>query len=130
MTDDELPRPLSAREAETLQFILSVEDDRLIPLREQAATATVVRRCTCGCATIDLSVNQEVAGRFDDRPDFWITSTAVPDPDLPEAYFLYLFVRDGWLSSLEIAYIDEPPPKFPPIEVWDQPRASEAPPRH
>ena len=51
-------RPLSAREAETLRFILSHDDPRLVPLREQAEVASVRGMCHCGCATIDLAVDR------------------------------------------------------------------------
>ena len=49
---DGYPRPLSNREAEILRFMLGVDDDRLDPLREQAASAVVTGMCTCSLLEI------------------------------------------------------------------------------
>ena len=59
MTPDEIyPRPLTAREAETLRFMLSSADPRLVRLREQSEVAMVTGKCACGCAAIYLRVDR------------------------------------------------------------------------
>lgn len=64
---DGYPRALSDREAEILRFMLGVDDDRLDPLREQAASAVVTGMCTCGCATIHLAVDRVRGCQFVSR---------------------------------------------------------------
>jgi hypothetical protein len=84
----------------------------------------VIGRCGCGCATIDLWVDPTRAG----------PSTVVRDAIPVEArslrddppYELLLFVRDGYLESVEIVdYADEhrfrefPPPTDFLAPWWD-----------
>ncbi len=127
MADDlrEFPRALTRHERATLDFILSVDDDRLGPLREQATTATAVAGCQCPCASIDFAVDRARGNRSDQLPNFEITTAAVVNPDKNEVYFLSLFIRRGWLSLLDISYIDVVPEEFPPIDIWDPPQISE-----
>ena len=51
------PRPLTHREAATLRFVLSVDDPRVLSLREQADFVVVRGLCPCGCASISLEVD-------------------------------------------------------------------------
>jgi len=44
-----------------LSFLLEPEFPGVEALRLQAATARVVRRCECGCATIDLEADPAAA---------------------------------------------------------------------
>src|SRR5436309_2398133 len=53
------PRPLTDREAEILDFLLTPDFPGRDALRAQANTAKVVGRCSCGCATIDLATDPE-----------------------------------------------------------------------
>jgi hypothetical protein len=105
------PRPLSEREAEILRFLLGLDDARLEPLREQAMSAVVTGMCTCGCATIHLAVDRERT-----RPALLcspVVSAHTRDIEGEAVFGLLLFLDEGWLSLLEIWYIDEPPPEFP-----------------
>jgi hypothetical protein len=118
-SQDEYPRPLTDREAEILDFLLGLEDDRLAPLREQARTAVVAGTCACGCATVDLAVD-----RNSGTPANLCSPVVSADSranDLP-AVGLLLFLDEGWLSLLEIWYIDAPPAEFPAATVFGAPR--------
>lgn len=118
---DPYPRSLSAREADTLRFLLSVDDDRLEPLRAQAATAYVTGTCGCGCATIHLAVDRERTPAAVDLCGMVASADARPvEGDLGSG--LLLFLDDGWLSLLEIWWIDVPPPEFPPVPAFEPPR--------
>jgi hypothetical protein len=120
------PRPLTGRETETLEFMLSASFPGNEVLREQAAQALVVQRCTCGCATIDLGLHSDapVAPEIQGAP---LIQTRARDMDAHPAG-LMLFVRDGRLSSLEIVWYDESQmtPEFPAPEFWEPPTATTA----
>jgi hypothetical protein len=119
------PRSLSPREAEILDFLLTVDDPRVEPLREQRRTAVVTGTCTCGCASVDLAVD-----RLASRPATVCSPVLEADlrsselerigPD--EAYGLLIFLDEGWLSLLEIWWIEKPPPEFPPASAFEAPR--------
>jgi hypothetical protein len=119
------PRPLTEREQATLDFMLSPDDSRLEPLREQAKTARVTGMCTCGCATIDLAVDRQTSTRAPGLRSPAVDSYSRNRVDSVEARDLILFVDDGWLSSLEVVFYDGPPPaEFPDLELMEQPYAT------
>jgi hypothetical protein len=122
----DFPRPLTQREAETLQFMLSAGFPGDEVLREQAAYAVVVEQCTCGCATIDLGLTGDapVAPQLQGAP---LVQTRARDMDA-QPVALMLFVRDGRLSSLEIVWYDEGQMtgEFPEPAFWEPPAASTA----
>jgi hypothetical protein len=121
----QVPRPLTPREAEILQFMLSPDGPRLAPLRDQAEVATVVRTCGCGCATIDLAVD-----RIKTKPAIGLSRVPIETVSLEQAdaratFFLDLFLENGWLSSLEISYLDTIPSEFPPASAFRPPTVRE-----
>jgi hypothetical protein len=130
MDDDPLaagspfPRPLTGREAEILQFMLSAGFPGNEVLREQASRALVIEQCTCGCATIDFGLEPDapVAPEVQGAP---LIQTCARDMDEQPAA-LMLFVRDGRLSSLEIVWYDESQVtgEFPAPGFWESPAAS------
>lgn len=77
-------------------------------LRGQAARATAVLGCSCGCGTIDIVVPA-------DAP-----ATGLPDGPAAEANLndaagepvggVLLFVRDGFLDRLEVYSYEDPLP--------------------
>jgi hypothetical protein len=117
------PRPLTGREAETLEFMLSAGFPGDEVLREQAGRALVIEQCTCGCATIDfeLAANAPVAPEIQGAP---LVQTRARDMD-EHPISLMLFVREGRLSSLEIVWYDEAQMtgEFPALDVWEPPTA-------
>jgi hypothetical protein len=89
-------------------------------LREQAAAAVAVGLCRCGCPTIYLSVDRARAQRAPVAARVSVESVAHD-----EMSFLLVFTDDGWLTSLELAWVtDEPPETFPPVEAYAAPRAA------
>jgi hypothetical protein len=115
------PRPLTALEARTLVRLLPEGGfEGVMQYRAQAEHCMVHSMCPCGCATINLAVDQELAPR----------SNALGTPLLPiegraedatgRPLELILFAADGWLSSLEIVYYsDATPREFPDPTVWE-----------
>ncbi len=109
---------MSDREAATLAFMLAVDDARLEPLRRQADALTVVWECTCGCATVEFDVDRSrssaVVGLCSP-----VTESVSRVRDGDEVSDLILFVKDGWLSSLEIVWYSKPIPEFPPVSEFE-----------
>ena len=102
-----------------LDFLLAVDAPGIDELRAQSATAGVVGRCTCGCATIDIAVDRSraPAAPFTRSPAIEARTELSEDPE--KARELLLFVDDGWLAGVEIVYHGaEPPREFPPPETF------------
>jgi hypothetical protein len=118
------PRPLTSRETETLELMLSAGFPGNEVLREQASQAMVIEQCRCGCATIDLGLESDapVAPEIQGAP---LVQTRARDMDA-HPVGLMLFVRDGRLSSLEIVWYDESQMtgEFPAPDFWEPPTAS------
>jgi hypothetical protein len=145
-------RPLTDREREILSFLLSAPG---IPdgdvLRRQAEVAIGSGRCSCGCASIGLKVDQSSVpqARLDLEPDLveaWTEDIAGAhqlgplvflgedlryDPavqptegDLEGVIGLILWVEEGWLSGIEVwaAGNFRDPATFPPAELFGAPR--------
>ena len=115
-----MPRPLSAREREILDLLLSVEFPGVTELREQARSVTADREGMI----IDLIVGDEL-------PRAEVLSRtpvqAVVDGDGYDGGLL-LFVDDGQLSALEYWWVtEEKPSMLPPLSavgrpIWDSGR--------
>jgi hypothetical protein len=121
MAESEFPRALTRRERDTLSYLLAVDFPGVEELREQARVASVVGRCRCGCATIELSVDAARARPAASREPVPVEArtheVAAGGP-----LELILFVRDGWLDSLEITYYaNETPVEFPPLDAFEPP---------
>jgi hypothetical protein len=118
------PRPLTGREAEILEFMLSAGFPGDEVLREQARHALVIEQCTCGCATVDfgLAADAPVAPEIQGAP---LVQTRARDME-EHPVSLMLFVREGRLSSLEIVWFDESQTtgEFPTADFWEPPTAS------
>lgn len=123
MTDrPEFPRPLSDRETEALNFMLDLDDSRLAPLRDQARTASVTGRCSCGCATVDLTVDRSRTKAASVCSPVTDARAKPTDDDADGVLELVLLARDGWLSSLEIVYYRGPiPTEFPATSSFEPP---------
>jgi hypothetical protein len=118
------PRPLTNRERATLEFVLSVDDNRAEPLRIQASAAIVESMCGCGCATINLRVDRSIGtpSAFGSPAINAFKKGLLDGVSDAEPYELLLFLDDGWLASLELVwYGDKPIPDFPDISTFEAP---------
>jgi hypothetical protein len=107
---------------EVLSFLLEPEFPGVEALRRQAATARVVRRCECGCATIDLASAPAAPSAEGVREPNAVEARGRARDDGRPPPDLILFVRDGRLSSVEIVSYDEPVfDVFPPPEEFEEP---------
>jgi hypothetical protein len=122
-----MPRPLTPREREVLDFLVSVDHPAAEALRIQAATARVTDKCDCGCGGISLTVDREgtpradlgnqetrvFGGRLFLRKVFrcrHVTSNNDPkDPE--ETQWLTLYTEDGWIEGIESSWVSDSPPK-------------------
>jgi hypothetical protein len=118
-------RPLTKREREILELLLSVDAEGIEELRAQVPHA-LGARWNCGCASFNLIVDKARAPRS--------TVTRSPlseaesmERDDPDHYFeLLLWVNDGWLSGVEIVdYVEQhgvqSPQEIPPLDHWKAP---------
>jgi len=111
-----IPRPLAADERAILDHLLSLDFEGVEQLRRQAGDSRVVGRCDCGCPTIEIETRADCL-------DIAFTSRLAPVEgrvrplaDEPVGDVI-LFVDDGRLSSLELVwYTDAPPKAWPPVE--------------
>ena len=119
---EDFPRPMTERERAILSFLLSVDALGVEALRVQAATAEVVGRCPCGCATINLRVDRAITPVSSIRTSPVIHAATPYSDDTAKLYELILFLDHGWLSSVEIVYYgDTPPTEFPLPSAFDAP---------
>jgi len=118
------PRPLTIRENEILAFLLSAEFPDVEKLRRQAQTAQVIGRCECGCATIDLRVDDSMPTADEVGQSNAVDAAGRPAPDDGPPLELILFVKSGRLSSIEIVcYGDSPVGEFPSPDAFEPPVA-------
>lgn len=120
-------RPLTEREREILNLLLSIDVAGIAELRSQALHASAAR-WDCGCASFDLQVDRQRALRSSIATSPAIEATTVEREDYRTTFDLLLWVDDGWLSGVEIVdYVDrhgdESPDEIPPPEAWNEPHA-------
>jgi hypothetical protein len=96
----EPPRPLTERERATLDLLLSADLRERDELGEQACSVSVVGRCACGCPTITLCVE----GEQKEGHDYLVAETNSKDEGAFSGYQILLFLRSGWLDSIELVY--------------------------
>jgi hypothetical protein len=117
-------RPLTERENEILVFLLSAEFPGVEKLRQQAQTAQVIGRCECGCATINLGVDESLPVADEIAQSNAVDAAGRPRSDDRPSPELILFVTGGRLSSIEIVwYGDAPIGEFPSPDQFERPVA-------
>lgn len=113
---DDLPRPLSTVERDVLLAIL---DARTFPgrdaLRAQAETATVIGRCDCGCASVDLGVDPAAPRATTTRSPIPNGATVLGKGGDPLGGIM-VFVDDGRLTLLEVFSYEEPIGAMPRLD--------------
>ncbi len=94
----ELPRALTTLERAVLNLLLSEAFPGRDELRQQAEDVKVKGRCSCGCDTVDLLVEEKSRqpAPVSNRVPVEATSTAGPATDV------LLHVVDGLLNELEV----------------------------
>ncbi|MFI8187058.1 hypothetical protein OG539_26290 [Actinacidiphila glaucinigra] len=106
-----MAEPLPQVATATLNALLAGPDPVCSALRGQIPHARVTGRCGCGCATLDLTVDQSAVPpapvHGNPAADAWY---AVPDDAGVMA-----FTEGGYLSRLEIHSASEP------ITAWPEP---------
>jgi hypothetical protein len=115
-------RPLTKREREILQLLLSVETDGIEELREQIPHV-LGARWACGCASFNLVADKAKAppSAITKSP---LSEAASRERDDPDRYYeLLLWVNEGWLSGVEIVdYVErhgeQSPQEVPPLDHW------------
>ncbi|HST18526.1 MAG TPA: hypothetical protein VLK36_12715 [Gaiellaceae bacterium] len=121
-------RPLTARELEILELLLSVDVEGIEELRAQVPHA-LAARWSCGCASFGLVVDAAQAPRSRNTNSL-LSEAASKERRGPDSYFeLILWLRDGWLNSVEIVdYVDQhgdqSPQEIPPLDYWEAPHLS------
>jgi hypothetical protein len=110
-------RPFTEKERELLEFMLSVDFPGRDELKTQAGCAEVDWECDCGCGTFTVELKESCARAASYEP--------IPVEAYREGLDVLLFVREGYLSSLEIVdYLDVRPLTFPSpkeLKLWVPP---------
>jgi hypothetical protein len=124
-------RPLTDREREILELLLSVEVPGIEELRKQVAFARAAR-WDCGCASFDVIVDRERAPRSTITTSPAVEAYSKERNDPNKAFDLLLWVEDGWLAGVEIVdYVDQhgddSPGEIPTRDYWDEPQPYKAP---
>ena len=120
MRHETFPRSLDEREREILDFLLRAEFPGAAELRVQAATASVVGMCGCGCASFDVEVDRRL-GRAPVVDAVPVDARSAAEEPIDECFELLLWARAGWLGGVEIVYFGEPPAVFPPPSSFAPP---------
>jgi hypothetical protein len=117
-------QPLTERQREILDFLLSVETTGIAELRRQAEVAESRGRITRCCPSITLWVDRTRAPRSSIELPV-IEAESMERADTEHVFDLLLFLDDGWLSTLELVHYGEGPglDEFPPTQAFDAPRA-------
>jgi hypothetical protein len=100
--------------------MLSLDELGFAELRAQAATALVEGRCGCGCATVDLVVDRDRTPRDPLSRSSVVVSSWHKEP-IDNALEILVFLDGGWLSRLEVSWLETPPAMFPPITEFEAP---------
>lgn len=118
----DFPRELTEDERASLYLLLPEGSFAGVDeYRAQIDYATAIAPCTCPCATIQIEVDRSKVPasslRGSPLPVDYVYE--VPDDSQSETYWLMAWSDEGYLSSLEIAWLNEPPTKLPPVNVWE-----------
>jgi hypothetical protein len=93
-----VPRSLTSGERMLVDFLLAGPCGSE-ELRVQAETAEVVRRCSCGCASIGLRVDPSAPRS---ATDGWVPISARRQTSIADRTEVTLHVIDGRLERLEV----------------------------
>jgi hypothetical protein len=112
------PRPLDAWEIRMASvFISQLDPDWRAPLRAQLGPARIPSICGCGCLTSHVIVPPDPAYRVPGAPSGMVRELVGTDRD-GMAVLALLFLREGYLSSLEVLRADSTAFDRPPDPRW------------
>ena len=96
-------RPLTRAEAVLVKWLLEHGTGEAQVLLPQLDRARVVSRCSCGCASVDFSIDGKVA-----PPTSGVSVVSDYRWDSPEGYLfgVFAYAREGLLSGLDLWSID------------------------
>jgi len=119
-------RPLTEREREILELLLTVDTEGIEELRQQVPHVRGAR-WNCGCASFNFIVDTATAPRSTITKSPLSEASPREEGDPDRYYELLLWVTDGWLSGVEIVdYVErhgeQSPQEIPPRDHWDAPR--------
>jgi hypothetical protein len=100
------PRPLTAIERRTLDYLLSANFPGVSELRAQAETAQAIGDWGDCCASVVLSVDRSRSPKANTNEPIAVEAGSAPGIPARE---LLLFVREGWMTALEIVHYEEEP---------------------
>ena len=118
--------PLTHRQREILDFLLSVDMPGVDDLRRQAEFAESAGPWAECCPSISLSIDRERAPQSSIRRSPAIEAWS-RERDDPECLFdLLIFLDEGWLSTIELVHYGESDTglsEFPPPDDFSPPFA-------
>jgi len=96
-------RPLTQAEAALVRWLLEHGTDEGQALLPQLDRARVVSRCSCGCASVDFSIDRKVAS-----PRSGMSVVSDYRWDSPEGFLfgVFAYAREGLLSGIDLWSID------------------------
>jgi hypothetical protein len=99
-------RPLTQAEVTLVKWLLEHGTDEARALLPQLDRARVVSRCSCGCASVDFSIDSEVAS-----PQSGMSVVSDYRWDSSEGYLfgVFAYAREGLLSGIDLWSIDGRP---------------------
>lgn len=112
----DFPRPLTANERAVIEALLPEHGFRDVDTyRAQLRTVTVVGRCTCGCPTIDLGVDDNAPRSLHPGvPSLPLWATAGDQKDAEAVVDISLWAPEGVLTELNVQwYGSQPPAELP-----------------
>ena len=105
-------RALSSEERTFIQWLLEHGEEGASSFLPQLAEATVIGRCPCGCASVDLAVGGRVAP--DGSPMDILSDYVWREDDIP--FGVFVFAHDGLLAGLDVYSFTDPVTKLPDIQ--------------
>jgi hypothetical protein len=96
-------RPLTIAEHAFVRWLLEQGTDEGRNLLPQLARARVVARCSCGCASVDFSIDGQIASA---KSGMSIVSDYRWQDADGRAFGVFAFAREGLLSGIDLWSID------------------------
>jgi hypothetical protein len=108
----EFPRPLTENERAVVEALLPEGGFRDVETyRAQLEAVTVVGRCTCGCPTVDLRVEDSAPrSAHPGVPSLPLWATTGDPNDAEDVVDITLWAPEGVLTELNVSWYGKRPP--------------------